>query len=65
MLRFLTDENFNNRIVRGLLRRNPPVFTAIPDPVGNMRTLMAGYIRRAWTDEAPATSESLAAAGGD
>ncbi len=23
MFRFLTDENFNNRIVRGLLRRNP------------------------------------------
>ncbi len=33
-----------------MLRRNPPVFTAIPDPIGNMRTLMAGYIRRAWTD---------------
>jgi hypothetical protein len=33
-----------------LLRRNPPVFAAIPDPIGNMRALMAGYIRRAWTD---------------
>ncbi|MFO1426613.1 MAG: hypothetical protein U1F11_06490 [Steroidobacteraceae bacterium] len=34
-----------------MLRRNPPVFAAVPDPVGNMRTLMAGYIKRAWTDE--------------
>jgi hypothetical protein len=33
-----------------MLRRNPPVFTAVPDPIGNMRALMAGYIRRAWTD---------------
>jgi hypothetical protein len=33
-----------------MLRRNPPVFAAVPDPIGNMRTLMAGYIRRAWTD---------------
>ncbi|MEG4491799.1 hypothetical protein [Microcoleus sp. D3_18_C4] len=25
MLRFLADENFNNQIVRGILRRNPDV----------------------------------------
>lgn len=25
MLRFLADENFNNAIVRGLLRREPPI----------------------------------------
>ncbi len=34
-----------------MLRRNPPVFAAVPDPVGNMRGLMAGYIRKAWTEE--------------
>lgn len=32
-----------------MLRRTPPVFTAIADPVGNMRRLMAGYISRAWS----------------
>ena len=32
-----------------MLRRNPPVFAAVPDAVGNMRGLMAGYIRMAWT----------------
>jgi hypothetical protein len=25
MLRFLADENFNNQIVRGILRRNPDI----------------------------------------
>lgn len=31
-----------------MLRRSPPVFAAIPDPVGNMRGLMAGYMRKMW-----------------
>jgi len=31
-----------------LLRRNPPCFAAIPDPLANMRGLMAGYVRDAW-----------------
>jgi hypothetical protein len=31
-----------------MLRRNPPVFTAVPDPVGSVRGLTAGYVRRAW-----------------
>jgi hypothetical protein len=34
-----------------MLRRNPPLFAAVPDAVGTMRTLMAGYIRKAWTEE--------------
>jgi hypothetical protein len=34
-----------------MLRRNPPLFAAVPDAVGTMRTLMAGYIRKAWTQE--------------
>jgi hypothetical protein len=34
-----------------MLRRNPPVFAAVPDPVGNMRGLMAGYIRKVWTED--------------
>jgi hypothetical protein len=31
-----------------MLRRTPPLFTAVPDAVTSMRTLMANYIRRAW-----------------
>jgi hypothetical protein len=31
-----------------MLRRSPPLFTAVPDAVTSMRTLMANYIRRAW-----------------
>lgn len=34
-----------------MLRRNPPVFAAVPDAVGNMRSLIAGYIRKAWTED--------------
>jgi len=33
-----------------LLRRNPPCFAAIPDPLANMRGLMVGYIRKAWSE---------------
>ena len=32
-----------------LLRRSPPVFAALPDPVANMRGLMVHYLRRAWS----------------
>jgi hypothetical protein len=31
-----------------LLRRNPPVFAAVEDPVGTTRSLMLGYIKKAW-----------------
>ncbi len=34
-----------------MLRRAPPVFAAVPDPVGSVRSLMAGYIRKAWSDD--------------
>src|SRR5215475_8776458 len=33
-----------------LLRRNPPIFAALPDPMATMRGLMLGYIKRAWTN---------------
>jgi hypothetical protein len=33
-----------------LLRRNPPVFAAISDPMTTMRGLMLGYIKKAWTN---------------
>jgi hypothetical protein len=32
-----------------LLRRNPPIFAALPDPMTTMRGLMLGYIKKAWT----------------
>jgi hypothetical protein len=32
-----------------LLRRNPPIFAAIPDPMTTMRGLMLGYIKKAWS----------------
>ena len=32
-----------------LLRRSPPVFAAVPDPVANVRGLMAHYMRRVWS----------------
>jgi hypothetical protein len=32
-----------------LLRRNPPIFAALPDPMSNMRGLMLGYIKKAWS----------------
>jgi hypothetical protein len=34
-----------------LLRRNPPVFAAEPDTMSTTRTLMLGYIRKAWSGE--------------
>jgi hypothetical protein len=44
---------FLNQILRSeswrMLRRNPPVFAAGEDPMGTMRGLAMGYIRRAWT----------------
>ena len=33
-----------------LLRRNPPIFAALPDPMTTMRGLMLGYIKKAWTN---------------
>lgn len=33
-----------------LLRRNPPVFAAISDPMTTMRGLMLGYIKKAWNN---------------
>ncbi len=33
-----------------LLRRNPPVFSALADPMATVRGLMIGYLRRAWAD---------------
>jgi hypothetical protein len=32
-----------------LLRRNPPVFAATPDTMSTTRTLMLGYIKKAWS----------------
>ena len=32
-----------------LLRRNPPVFAAEPDTMTTTRTLMLGYIKKAWS----------------
>jgi len=31
-----------------MLRRNPPVFSAQPDAMANVRGLMVGYIKKAW-----------------
>ena len=33
-----------------LLRRNPPIFAALSDPMTTMRGLMLGYIKKAWTN---------------
>ncbi len=33
-----------------LLRRNPPVFSALADPMATVRGLMVGYIRKAWAN---------------
>lgn len=33
-----------------LLRRNPPIFAAVPDPMANVRGLMLGYIKKAWSN---------------
>ena len=33
-----------------LLRRNPPIFAALPDPMTTMRGLMLGYIKKAWSN---------------
>ena len=32
-----------------LLRRRPPIFAATPDPMGTMRGLMLGHIKRVWS----------------
>jgi hypothetical protein len=32
-----------------LLRRRPPVFAALPDPMANMRGHMLSYIKKAWS----------------
>lgn len=32
-----------------LLRRRPPIFAAIADPMGTMRGLMVGHIKRVWS----------------
>jgi hypothetical protein len=32
-----------------MLRRNPPVFSASPNAMANVRGLMVGYIKRAWS----------------
>jgi hypothetical protein len=49
------NEAFLREVLRSeswrMLRRAPPVFTAVPDPVGNVRSLMAGYIRKVWTED--------------
>ncbi|MEZ5500950.1 MAG: hypothetical protein R3E77_16160 [Steroidobacteraceae bacterium] len=34
-----------------MLRRNPPVFAAVPDPTTSMRSLMLGYLKRAWAGD--------------
>jgi len=33
-----------------LLRRNPPIFGVLPDPMTTMRGLMLGYIKKAWSN---------------
>jgi hypothetical protein len=33
-----------------LLRRNPPIFAVLPDPMTTMRGLMLGYIKKAWSN---------------
>jgi hypothetical protein len=38
-----------------LLRRNPPVFSALADPMATVRGLMVGYIRKAWSEEGAST----------
>lgn len=44
---------FLNHVLRSeswrMLRRNPPVFAAVSDPIANVRGLMLGYIRKAWS----------------
>jgi hypothetical protein len=34
-----------------LLRRRPPIFAASPDPMGTMRGLMLGHIKRVWSGD--------------
>lgn len=36
-----------------LLRRNPPLFSAYPDTLTNMRALVLGHIKKAWTKSDP------------
>jgi hypothetical protein len=49
------NEAFLREVLRSeswrMLRRTPPVFAAVPDPVGSVRSLMAGYIRKVWTED--------------
>ncbi|HLJ39603.1 MAG TPA: hypothetical protein VKT54_14450, partial [Steroidobacteraceae bacterium] len=33
-----------------LLRRRPPIFASVEDPMGTMRGLMLGYIKRVWAN---------------
>ena len=33
-----------------LLRRRPPIFAAVEDPMGTMRGLMLGYIKKVWAN---------------
>ncbi|MGH8218345.1 MAG: hypothetical protein ACREUT_07255 [Steroidobacteraceae bacterium] len=36
-----------------LLRRNPPVFSALADPMATVRGLMVRYLHRAWVGDSP------------
>jgi hypothetical protein len=44
--------NYLRQILRSenwvLLRRNPPIFSAVDDPMATTRTLLLGYITKAW-----------------
>jgi hypothetical protein len=44
--------NYLRQILRSenwvLLRRNPPIFSAVDDPMSTTRTLLLGYITKAW-----------------
>jgi hypothetical protein len=44
--------NYLRQILRSenwvLLRRNPPIFAAVDDPMSTTRTLLLGYITKAW-----------------
>jgi hypothetical protein len=44
-----------------LLRRSPPIFAAVADPMSTMRGLMLGYIKRVWSGQPP--DSKLAAKG--
>jgi hypothetical protein len=44
--------NYLRQVLRSenwvLLRRNPPIFSAVDDPMSTTRTLLLGYITKAW-----------------